>query len=201
MVGKEMSVAEVLETVMADRIFFEESGGGVTFSGGEPLMQAGFLKAVLSACKAQGLHTAVDTCGMGRTEELLGIASFTDLFLYDLKLIDETKHQYYTGASNQQILVNLQALGRVHTQIWVRVPVIPEVNDSPAELERTARFAAAVPGVRQANLLPYHRTGLHKARRLGQENRLIHLQPPSPETMTLGLGIFQRCGLAAKAGG
>ena len=129
------------------------------------------------------------------------MAALTDLFLYDLKFMDDAKHRHYTGVSNALILENLQALGRAHGRIWLRVPIIPGINDDPADLEAAARFAATVPGVRQVNLLPFHRTGLPKARRLGQDNGLADVQPPSAEAMNRAVDIFTKVGLAVKTGG
>jgi pyruvate formate lyase activating enzyme len=201
MVGQEMSASQVLETVLQDRMFYEDSGGGVTFSGGEPLAQPEFLRNLLGMCRERGLHTTVDTCGLARTEDLLAVAALTDLFLYDLKLMDDTKHQHYTGVSNALILRNLQALGRVHGKIWLRVPIIPGINDGEADLEAAARFAATVPGVRQVNLLPFHRTGLPKSQRLGKPVSLAEIQAPSVETMHRAVEIFSMAGLAVRTGG
>jgi pyruvate formate lyase activating enzyme len=199
--GEQMSVSQVLEAVWRDRIFYDESGGGVTFSGGEPLLQFEFLRACLEACRARGLRTAVDTCGLARPEHLLAVAPLADLFLYDVKLIDPARHREATGAPNEAILQNLRALGAVHRQIWVRVPLIPGVNDDAPGLQAIARLAAAIPAVRQVNLLPFHRTGLPKLLRLGQTNPLDHVQPPSPETLAAALAIFQDLGLKTKIGG
>ncbi len=201
LVGRQISVPELLETVLRDRIFYEDSGGGVTFSGGEPVSQPEFLRECLLACRAQGLHTAVDTCGLVPTADLLAIAGVTDLFLYDLKLMDEARHREYTGVPNGLILGNLKALGRVHANIWLRVPVVPGLNDAPADLQATARFAATIPGVRQVNVLPFHRTGLSKAARLGQSSRVAEVQPPSALAMREAVEIFQSAGLSAKAAG
>jgi len=201
MVGEQMSVPEVVEAVWQDRVFYEESGGGVTFSGGEPLLQFEFLRASLEACRARGLRTAVDTCGLAPTDHLLAIAPLADLFLYDLKFIDAAKHQHYTGGPNDLILENLRALGRVHGQIWVRVPVIPGISDDAAGLQATARFAAAIPGVRQVNLLPFHRTGLQKLHGLGRASPVPEVQPPSALALANALAIFQDLGLPAKVGG
>jgi pyruvate formate lyase activating enzyme len=200
-VGQELCVSQVLETVLQDQIFYEESGGGVTFSGGEPLSQPGFLRSLLEACRDRGVHTTVDTCGLTQQKDLLSVAALTDLFLYDLKLMDDAKHLHYTGVSNALILENLQALGRSHGRIWLRVPIIPGINDAPADLEAAAHFAAAVPGVRQVNLLPFHRTGLPKSSRLGQESGLAEVQPPSAEAMNRAVDIFTRAGLVVKQGG
>jgi len=200
-VGEQLSVAEVLRQVLRDRIFYEDSGGGVTFSGGEPLMQLEFLKALLVACREQGLHTAVDTCGMAAIADLQSIAPLTDLLLYDLKFLDEEAHQRYTGASNRQILQNLGALGAVHRNIWVRVPLILGTNDHPAELRAIAQFVAGIPGVRQVNLLPYHPTGRQKWHRLGRNGEAIEFRSPSAEALAGAASIFQDAGLATKAGG
>jgi len=201
MAGREVTVAELLEELLRDRVFYEESGGGVTFSGGEPLAQPEFLLALLRACKARGLHTAVDTCGLASRRELLAIAPFTDLFLYDLKLMDDTRHRRFTGTSNAVILENLQALTQVHNQVWIRVPFVPGINDSPADLEATANFARRFESVRQVNLLPYHRNGLSKSYRAGRQTALADTPSPSAETMSQAREIFQMAGLKTLIGG
>ena len=201
LIGREMSVAEVLHHIMADQTFYEGSGGGVTFSGGEPLSQPEFLRSALEACRAQGLHTAVDTCGLARLEHLLAVTPFTELFLYDLKFLDETKHRRYTGVSNTLILSNLETLGRIHPRIWIRVPVIPGINDSEAELEATARFVASIPSIQQVNLLPFHRTGLPKNTRLGRDRSMADVQPPTSAAMERATAVFASHGLIAKTGG
>ncbi len=201
MAGREVTVSQLLEELLRDRIFYEESGGGVTFSGGEPLAQPEFLLAVLRACKAEGIHTAVDTCGLAATRHVLAVAPFTDLFLYDLKLMDEARHRQFTGVSNTLILGNLKALSGVHRQIWIRVPVIPGVNDSAADLEAAARFAGGIPGVCQVNLLPYHRIGVAKFHRLGLEPELAATPPPSEGSLSVARAIFARAGMDARIGG
>lgn len=200
-IGTEMSSAEVLQVALRDRVFYEESGGGVTFSGGEPLLQPAFLVETLGACRSAGLHTAVDTCGMVSTEDLLAVAPLTDLFLYDLKLIDEAAHLRHTRGSNRQILANLRALGEVHSRIWLRVPLVPGVNDDRAALEASARFAAGVPGVCQVNVLPYHGNGVAKSFRLGRSVPQNGFQTPSSEKIAEAVAIFREQGLTAKAGG
>ena len=201
MVGRRMNAAEVLAEVLKDRVFYEESGGGVTFSGGEPLQQPRFLMALLQACRDAGLHTAVDTCGFAPKEDLLAAAPLADLFLYDLKFMDENHHARYTGASNVSILDNLRALGGIHGNIWIRVPIIPGLNDSDRELEALARCAAAVPGVRQVNVLPYHGAGAYKAPRVGRAYRLQETAPPSPEYMEDVAARFRGHGLSVRIGG
>jgi pyruvate formate lyase activating enzyme len=201
LIGREIPVTQLLETIEQDRVFYEDSGGGVTFSGGEPLYQFEFLKELLRACRIRRLHTVVDTCGFAREADLLAVAPLTGLFLYDLKMMDDAKHQHYTGVSNVRILSNLQALGAAHEQIWIRVPVIPGINDSERELKELARFAASLPSVRQVNLLPYHRTGLPKARRLGRSSPLAEIEPPSAESVSRAADIFSSFGLSARIGG
>ncbi|HYK91184.1 MAG TPA: glycyl-radical enzyme activating protein [Acidobacteriota bacterium] len=200
-VGTRMSVPEVMAEVLKDRIFYDESGGGVTFSGGEPLMQPRFLKSLLIACRSQGVPTAVDTCGFGSRDFLMSIAPLTDLFLYDLKAIDDAKHLMYTGVSNASILDNLSALGQVHSNIWIRIPYVPELNDDDGQLEATARFVASIPGVRQANLLPYHKTAVHKFRRLGRSFKLEHVTDPSPDRLEEVRQKLSTFGLSVKIGG
>jgi pyruvate formate lyase activating enzyme len=200
-IGERKTVAEVMATVLQDRVFYEDSGGGVTFSGGEPLTQPAFLKALLEACRGEGLRTAVDTCGFACTDVLLEIARRTDLFLFDVKLMDDAKHRHYTGVSNGPILENLRALAKAHANIWLRVPVIPGVNDSDENLQATAEFATTLANIRQVNLLPYHRIGLLKFRRLGQPYSMESVEPPSGERMERAAGLFRSFGLTAKVGG
>lgn len=201
MVGREMTVDQVLADIRRDRTFYEDSGGGVTFSGGEPLLQAGFLKRVLQGCRQEGISTAIDTCGHAPREALLELASLTDLFLYDLKLMDDDLHRHYTGVSNHRILENLQALGRLHDRIWVRVPVVPGVNDGAEAMGAIAAFVRSLRGVRQVNLLPYHRAAQHKQHALGGDPAFYRLEPPSPEVIESAMAVFREAGLAAVAGG
>lgn len=201
LIGKEIGVGELLATLEQDRIFYEDSGGGVTFSGGEPLRQFEFLREMLMTCRDRHLHAVVDTCGFAREEDLLAVAPLTGLFLYDLKMMDDTKHRHYTGVSNVRILANLRALGTVHERIWIRVPVIPGVNDSERDLEALARFVSGIPSVEQVNLLPYHRTGLPKSRRLGRSATLADVVPPTAEAMNRAAAIFSGLGLLTKIGG
>lgn len=201
MAGREMTVQEVMAEILQDRVFYEDSLGGVSFSGGEPLMQPQFLRALLEASRAAGLHTVVDTCGFAPQQHLLALATLTDLFLFDLKLMDDARHRAVTGVSNVPILENLQALDQMHDNIWIRVPVIPGINDGRDDLEAIARFAASIRGVRQVNLLPYHKSGLQKRRRLGHAGAQDDRQPPSAGQMEMAADIFRASGLTAKVGG
>jgi pyruvate formate lyase activating enzyme len=222
MIGRRMSVAEAMAEAIRDRAFFDESGGGVTVSGGEPLAQPAFLKALLTACRHEGIHTAVDTCGFAPLGDLLAVAPLADLFLYDLKAMDSDRHRAHTGVPNERILSNLRALGPAHRNVWLRIPVVPGVNDEPEEMEAAARFAASIPGVRQVNLLPYHATGRHKTdRRIGPAHRTAarasgssfeagvepggaapaYLRPPGSEELTRLARCFSAAGLEVKIGG
>ncbi len=201
MVGTIMTVSEVMAEVLKDRLFYDDSGGGVTISGGEPLMQPRFLRDVLTACRTQGIHTAIDTCGFASRDFLLSIAPLTDLFLYDLKAIDEARHLEYTGVSNASILENLRALGKVHNNIWIRIPLIPGLNDDDDQLEATGRFAASIPGVRQLNILPYHNTAVHKYRHLGRPLKLDRVKDPTPEYLEHASKTLGAFGLLIKTGG
>jgi pyruvate formate lyase activating enzyme len=200
LVGRRMTVAEVLAEILRDRMFYEDSRGGATFSGGEPLLQPQFVLAALEACRSREIHTAVDTSGYVPREVLLAAARWTDLFLYDLKLLDDQRHRRFTGVSNRLILENLHALGQAHGNLWVRMPLVPGVNDAPGDLEEAVRLAASIPGVRQINLLPYHATGIAKFARLGKTSPGGHLQPPR-ELIEQMAARLQHLGVPVLAGG
>ena len=201
MAGRAMSVEEVVEVVLKDRIFYDDSRGGVTFSGGEPLRQAGFLRSALEACKAQRIHTAVDTCGLVGQEDLLSVAEVADLFLFDVKMMDDEKHRRYTGVSNRQILTNLEALGHSGRRIWIRVPVIPGVNDDYGNLESTARLAASIPSVERVCLLPYHPLGESKSKRLDRESSFPEMKTPTAGEMQALVELVEAEGIPASIGG
>ena len=191
--GREMTSGEVLEEVLHDRIFFEDSGGGVTFSGGEPLLQADFLSELLQRARGASIHTTVDTCGYAQRETLLALAPLVDLFLYDIKAIDDDLHLRLTGVPNAVILENLTVLAACHGNIWIRIPLIPGVNDAPEQLRVAARFIRALPGVRLVNLLPYHQFGVHKARQAAADR--AGAKPPSVAQLQVAATVFQEAGL------
>ena len=196
MMGRVMTVPEVMAEVLKDRLFYDDSGGGVTLSGGEPMVQPEFVRAVLEACGEKDIRTAIDTCGYCQQEELLAVAPLADLFLYDLKAMDDATHRQQTGVSNTRILDNLVALGRVHANIWLRVPVVPGVNDTREELDAMARFASTVKGIRQVDLLTYHQLGSHKNERIGKQASPRPAAPPTAETMAMAADLFRRHGLS-----
>lgn len=160
--GKLMSGSEVLEIIERDRPFYEQSGGGVTYSGGEPVRQLDFLLEQLKECRARGLPTAVETAGQVPWASLLAILPYTGLFLYDLKIMDSRLHRQLTGAGNRQILANLRHLAGHGANIQVRVPLIPGVNNNTANMDALADFVLAVPGIGQVELIPFHRMAAGK---------------------------------------
>ena len=166
--GKEYTVLEVLSEVIKDRLFYENSGGGVTFSGGECMLQIDFLEEILKECKKNGIHTAVDTAGHVPFECFERILPYTDLFLYDVKCFDSEKHLRYTGVKNDLILDNLKKLLKTDNPIWVRIPVIPSVNDSEEEMKEIRRFLDTYGCPDRIELLPYHKMGEHKYSALGK---------------------------------
>ena len=165
--GKDVSLAALMEQILLDRVFYKRSGG-VTVSGGEPLMQAAFTRQLLADCKAEGLHTCVETCGYGSPEDILAIAEYTDLFLFDYKLTDSALHKRWTGVSNKRILENLDLLCRNGAQIVLRCPMIPEVNLCPEHYEGIAMLAGKYPNILQIDLEPYHPLGIGKLHSLSR---------------------------------
>ena len=138
--GKEYTVDEVMRDILKDKAFYDNSGGGVTFSGGESMLQIDFLEELLKACKQNGIHTAIDTAGHVPYESFESVLPYTDLFLFDVKCYDSDKHKKYTGASNEQILSNLEKLLKTGISVWVRIPIIPTVNDTEEEMRNIKDF-------------------------------------------------------------
>jgi pyruvate formate lyase activating enzyme len=195
-----MTVAEVMSEIVRDRVFFEESGGGATFSGGEPFMQPAPLRSLLEACQDEGISTAVETCGMTDQGDLLGMADKVDLFLYDVKLMDSTRHREATGVGNERILANLTALAAAHAHVTLRFPVIPGVNDDSENIGLMVAMMRRL-GLREIDLLPYHDIGTDKYRRLGRSYELAELQAPSTEAMESIRRMFADTGIEASVGG
>ena len=155
-VGRKLTALELLSEIQKDIPFYDTSGGGVTFSGGEPLMQAEFLIELLKLCGHEHIHRAVDTSGYASHETLMSVAEHTDLFLYDLKMMDSDKHEKYTGVPNHLILDNLLHLAREKVDLIIRLPLIPGVNDDVESLDRIGMFLDRLPGVEKVHILPYH---------------------------------------------
>lgn len=177
-VGRIVTVSELMQEIEKDVLFFDESGGGVTFSGGEPLSQPQFLAEVLKVCREMDIHTAVDTCGFALRSVLEAVAPFTRLFLFDLKMIDPQLHRKYTGVSNELILSNLVWLSAQEAETVIRIPVIPGINDTPENIEAVGNFLARLPKKLEVNLLPYHAAAHQKYRRFNMPYRLQNLSAP-----------------------
>ncbi len=197
-VGREMTVAQVMAEIEGDIPFYDESGGGVTLSGGEPLAQRDFALGLLEACKEKEIHTALDTCGFATWDTFERLRACVDLFLYDLKLVDAEKHHQFTGVSNERILANLQALSQRGHKILLRVPVIPGINDDAETIRQIASLAASLPHLDGIELLPYHHIGVDKYTRLNKTYLLPDAQPPSEEKMAELTYILQAYGLPVK---
>jgi pyruvate formate lyase activating enzyme len=200
-VGREMSVDEVLEEAEKDRVFYEQSGGGVTLSGGDPAVQSDFAEAILDACRARGLRTAVDTAGFTKNGTLDRLAAKTDLLLFDLKLIDDARHREFTGVSNVLILDNLERLAGAGPEIWVRIPLVRGVNDDEDNIRRTIKFLRSLKTVRRVGLLPYHSGGIDKAGRIGKGSQFRRFEPPSEERLAAIEAEFRRAGFEVRRGG
>ncbi len=194
MIGKKLTTEEVIKEIEKDLVFYEESGGGATFSGGEPLKQSEFLESLLNGCREKKIHTAVDTSGYISWEILNKINSKVDLFLYDLKIMDNERHKKYTGVSNESILENLKKLSSIHNNIFIRFPVIPGINDDYQNIRETGEFLSSLK-IAQVNLLPYHYIGVDKYRRLGRTYKLATTQPPSEEKLSEVSAILRKFNL------
>jgi len=181
-VGYEIDADSLFEMIEGDTPFFDESGGGVTFSGGEPLMQPDFLKAVAEKCKTAYIHTALDTCGYASQETFLSILPYMDLVLFDLKLIDDELHQKYTGVSNVQILENLHLLAETDKEVKLRFPVIPGITDTSKNLEEIEAFLNSYETLRNIDILPYHNISRAKYKRFNKEHRMGSIAPGTDET-------------------
>jgi pyruvate formate lyase activating enzyme len=200
MIGEKLTIEEVIKEIEKDLVFYEESGGGVTFSGGEPLGQSEFLEELLNDCREKKIHTAVDTSGYVSWGILNKIHSKVDLFLYDLKIMDSERHKKYTGASNELILENLKKLSSIHNNIFIRFPVIPGINDDDQNLRETGEFLSPLK-ITQVNLLPYHYIGIDKYRRLGRTYKLVTTQPPSEEKLSEISWVLKKFNLNVKLRG
>ena len=198
--GRWMSVSEVMREIERDLIFWDESGGGVTFSGGEPLAQPIFLESLLHACREKRIHTVVETCGLAKKDVLLELSEKVGLFLYDLKILDSSKHKKYTGVPNDSILANLEALAQRNRPVVVRYPIIPEIND---DIENVRQMIALLSRLRlwRVHLLPYHQTGAEKYRRLGLGFRLQDVEAPPASLVTKIAAQFEGAGFKVKVGG
>lgn len=199
-VGKEFTVRELMKEIIKDEAFYDESDGGVTFSGGEPLIYADFLKEVLQSCNTRGIHTTLDTCGYAKWESFEKILDKVDLFLYDLKLMNDEKHKKYTGVGNKLILENLNRLSESGCNIFIRMPIIAGVNDDDEHINESVCYLSNL-NIIQVNLLPYHKMGMDKYKRLKMEYKLSGMEKPSDEKMNEIAEKFRKVGIKVKVGG
>ena len=200
-VGRDVTVGEVMETVQKDRIYYRRSGGGLTLSGGEMLYQPEFALALLKAARQNGITTAVETTSFAQFSVIEKMLPFIDTYLMDIKHIDSAKHKEYTGVPNELILENALRIAKSGAHLIIRTPVIPGFNDSPEDIAAIARFASSLPGVEEMHILPYHRIGQDKYEGLGREYTLSHLTPPKAEQMEQLLRVVCSYGLQGKIGG
>ncbi|MFX0172312.1 MAG: glycyl-radical enzyme activating protein, partial [Candidatus Hodarchaeota archaeon] len=200
-VGRMVSVEEVIAEIEKDIIFYDESGGGITFSGGEPLMQLEFLAQLLTYCHDHQIHTILDTCGYASWEEVKKIKDKVDLFLYDIKIINNEMHKNYTGVSNTRILSNLKRLTSEGKNIVVRFPVIPGITETKENIDELVNYLSTLENIKEINLLPYHSLGKRKYVQLKRNDLLKDLEPPTSENLNLLSKKFMNLGYKVKIGG
>ena len=201
-IGYEISVDQLFAELEKERVFMDESCGGVTFSGGEPLMQPDFLMEILKTCQSSGMHTAVDTSLYASWEKIKVISKFTDLFLVDLKIMDEVKHQSHTGVSNALILDNIKLLATLDVSIIIRIPVIPNLTTSIENITQSISFLQTLNDkIKEIHLLPFHVTANEKYRRVGMDNPFEKQIPLQKEEIKEIENQYINAGFIVKTGG
>ena len=188
--GRKYTEDQILKEILKDKSYYESSGGGVTFSGGECMLEIDFLEEILKKCKENGIHTAVDTAGCVPFEYFERIIPYTDLFLYDIKCMDADRHKKYTGVDNGLILENLKKLLRAKVPLWVRIPVVPTVNDDLRQMQEIYDFLIENGMPEKIELLPYHSMGEHKYAALGK--KVQSFCTPPKEKMELLKSVFTK---------
>ena len=194
-IGREMNVKQIFEEVEKDKPFYDHSRGGVTLSGGEPTYWADFAESLLQLCIENQINTAIETCGYAPWDKVKALVPVTDLFLYDLKSMDDEKHREYTGVSNKIILDNLEKLSGLTDSIIVRIPIIPNFNDTREDIAKTVHFVKRLKVVKEINLLPYHKLGASKYGNLGKIYTLNELSLPTDQKMATLKGIVSSYGI------
>ena len=189
-IGYEISIGELMDEIKKDLPFYEQSGGGVTFSGGEPFYQAGFLLEALECCREEYINTAIDTSGYCDTEALLHAAETANYFLYDVKFIDSGKHEKYCGAPNGLILENLKRLAEAKTKLLVRIPVIPTINDDMTEMTAIYSFICGLKNIQAVHLLPYHNIHTEKYKKIGKQYGLAEISGDESPNMNTIKNLF-----------
>jgi pyruvate formate lyase activating enzyme len=174
-VGRKATVAELMDEIRADIPFFDESGGGVTLSGGEPLAQPNFAIALLKACKLEGIHTAIDTCGFASKNIFEQSIPYTDLYLFDLKLAESKEHLHYTGVDNKMIIDNLRFLSSAGKRLVIRIPLVEGITDSKHNINGIKSILSSTKGIQRIDILPYHSLAKHKFTQCNREYTLSDL--------------------------
>lgn len=201
LMGRDVTAGEIIEEVKKDYAFFRRSGGGLTLSGGEMLLQPDFSLALLQLAKKSGITTAVESTGYANFETIEKLLPYIDTYLLDIKHFNSDKHKEFTGKDNKLILENAVKIAQLAKKCIVRVPTIPGFNDSPEDIRDIARFAKRQMRVEEINLLPYHRYGMDKYEGLGREYLMGNILPPGEEHMEMLKRICEEEGLKAKIGG
>lgn len=199
--GEKKTDEEILLEIEKEIVFYDKSGGGVTFSGGEPLFQPEFLEALLDKCMEKEIHITLDTSGCVSPRIFNPIIDKIDLFLYDLKIMDDNNHIKYTGTSNKYVLENLKALSKKGKEVVIRFPMIPGITDTDENLVAVAAFVSSLKGIHNIDVLPYHTIAEEKYRRMKIENKMACILPPSSERIQEVKKKFESFGLKEKIGG
>lgn len=199
-VGSQQSSVDLMKEIEKDDVFYNESGGGVTFSGGEPLMQADALRELLEFSREKGYHTAIDTSGHAEPAALHRVMELTDLWLFDLKLMDDTKHVEYTGVSNELALKNLETLSLAGKSIIIRFPLIPGITDGKDNLDAVAKLMIKL-GLKRIDILPYHAIAKDKYRRMGKAFQLEGVKEPDQEMVDEVMMFFMKKEISVGIGG
>ncbi len=199
-IGYQSTISEVIAEIEKDRLFYDQSGGGVTFSGGEPLMQPEPLLELLKECGKRGIHRAVDTTGFAPTSTLLEIANHVELFLFDIKIIDNALHKQFTGVENTLILKNLERLSEHGAKIQIRIPLLAGINDSDHNMLLTAGFISKLHGIEGVDILPYHHLASNKYQKLGEKYKGEPHHTPDTQSLSRVTHIFEECGLLVRIG-
>lgn len=202
MLGSNIPISELMKKIDNEAIFFDQSGGGVTFSGGEPLMHADYLLKALKECGKRMYHRVVDTSAFANLETLLEVAENCEMFLIDLKLMDSKKHKEFTGVSNEKILFNIRELSKNDCEILFRMPLIKGVNSDELNIVKTAEFINSLEGNRtKINLLPYHKVAENKLVKMGKADDFVEFETPKEEEIFEAISIFKKYGIEASVGG
>ncbi|MGC9341686.1 MAG: glycyl-radical enzyme activating protein [Bacteroidales bacterium] len=199
--GYSISSGDLMKEILKDKAFMEESGGGVTFSGGEPFLQPEFLAEIIPLCKKHNIHVAIDTSGYVKENSFRTIAKETDLFLFDIKLIDEQRHMKYTSVSNDLIFRNLDYLHNEKIPVIIRFPIIRGVNDGEYLMEMATFLNHRYPAYRELHLLPFHNIADHKYERFGMKNRMKTVKPYTDKEIQEIAGTLSNYGFQVKTGG